>query len=87
MEYLLGAIALLVGGLLIERKKRQSAEALLENQKTKEQIQSIQKNVDVNNASIVVEEQKREDIKKASAEELAKVIAGSDLLKFLNRKE
>ena len=78
-------IGTLTGLYLYERSKRRSAEALNTNIQTKEQVDSIQKNVDVNDANIKVEEQKQADAKKAADEEKAKDVSKDDLLDFFNK--
>lgn len=64
MEYLLGALAALVGWLLIEKSKRKSAEGLLENLETTKKTLEVDKNINKNTALIEAEENKRQDIQK-----------------------
>jgi hypothetical protein len=84
MEYLIGLVAVLLGGLWFQTKKRQSAEALLSNTQTKEDVQKIQANIDKNNANLSVEEKKREEI---NAEKDNGPVIDSDILDYFNRKK
>lgn len=85
MIYLVVVIGALTGLFLFERSKRRTAEALNTNNKTKEEVADIQKNVDVNNAEIKAEEQKRADAQKAADEEKAKNATNDDLIDFFNK--
>lgn len=77
--------AILVGWGLFQNKKRQSAEALLENQKVKEEVQKIEAEKQQNKADLKVEEQRREDVSKQTQEELNKRVSIDDILEFLNK--
>lgn len=86
MIYLIGIIAVLSGLFLFERSKRRSAEAINTNLETKEKVNDIQKDVDINNAEIEVEKQKQADAQKKADEEKAKNVSKDDLLDFFNDK-
>jgi len=79
MEYLIGLIVLLLGGLLFERSKRKSAENTLENLETKKQILEVEKNVSKNNGLIEAEKEKREEIKNEKSKKSL-----DDLARFFN---
>jgi hypothetical protein len=76
MEYLIGLLIALVGGLLYERSKRKSAESSLENLETKKQILNLEKQESKNKGLIEAEKEKREEIKndkpKKSLDDLAR---------------
>lgn len=82
---ILGALAALLGALLIQRSKTKSAEALLENQESLQQIAKIQAEKEKNNANLQLEEQRREDVKKQSKEKIDDTPTVDELLEFLNR--
>lgn len=65
MEYLLGLIALLLGGLVLTNKKKQSAEALLQNQATKEKTLEQDRDIAKNTGLLDAEEQKRKELENA----------------------
>lgn len=81
-------IAGLVGLFAFERSKRQSAEALLENQETKEKILDKDKEIANNNANLNVEASKQDELKK-NIEEGKKDENSSpeDLANFFNRNK
>lgn len=67
-------------GLIRNGKKRASAEALLENQETKKQLQEQDKKQDQNSNKLELEEQKREEIKTSPKSS----VSTDDLVKFFN---
>ena len=79
MEYLIGLIVLLLGGLFFEKSKRKSAEGTLENLETKKQILEVEKNVSKNNGLIEAEKEKREEIKNEKSKKSL-----DDLARFFN---
>jgi hypothetical protein len=87
LKYLLGAIVFLLGGFLFQRSKRKSAEALLENQESRQEVHNLEAQKDTNDASLQLEEQRREDIKKNAEHEENRPVLDSELLDFLNRKK
>lgn len=84
VKYLWAGIVLLLGGFFFERSKAKSAEALTENDASKEQVQAIQADKDKANAGIQSEEEKRADIQKQA--EAPQSSTDADLLDFLNKK-
>lgn len=62
------AFAALLAWLFYERSKRKSAEGLLENQETKEKLIEKDKQINVHEANLEVEESKREELKKQMRE-------------------
>lgn len=88
MEYLIGLVALLVGGLLFKNSKLKSAESLLTNQKTKEEVQKIQAEQDKNNASLQLEEERRTQAEVTKNEKINQPVPDDELISyFLNRKK
>ena len=83
---LLAALAALLGGFLIQRSKTKSAEALLENQESLQQVATIQAKKEKNNASLKLEEERREDVKKRSEEQSNDTPTDAELLEYLNKK-
>ncbi len=63
IQYLIGLIVVLFGGLVYNRTKKQSAEALLENQETKEKLLNVDKSALVDKANLEAEKQKTEELK------------------------
>jgi|LakMenEpi12Oct12_1017442.scaffolds.fasta_scaffold22998_1 hypothetical protein len=82
MEYLVGLIVLLLGGLFFEKSKRKSAEGTLENLETKKQILEVEKNVSKNNGLIEAEKEKREEIKNEKSKKSL-----DDLARFFNDRK
>lgn len=82
MEYLIGLLVALVGGLLYERSKRRSAESSLENIETKKQIVGLEKEQAKNNALIEAEKEKREEIKNDKSKKSL-----DDLARFFNDRK
>ena len=82
MEYLIGLLVALVGGLLYERSKRRSAESSLENLETKKQILNLEKQESKNEELIEVEKEKREEIKNEQSKKSL-----DDLARFFNDRK
>lgn len=64
MEYLLGLIAILFGAFGYNYVKRRGAEALLENNEVKSQLNEQDKNKAQNDGLLAAEDQKREEASK-----------------------
>lgn len=86
MSGIIAGIVALLGLLFFSNSRRKSAEALLENAKSKEEVNSIESDKQKNNASLQLEEERREDIKK-NAEEKSNNPSDSVVLDFLNGKK
>jgi hypothetical protein len=82
MEYLIGLLVALVGGLLYERSKRKSAESSLENLETKKQILNLEKQESKNEGLIEAEKEKREEIKNEQSKKSL-----DDLARFFNDRK
>lgn len=63
MEYLIAIILALLGGLFYQKTKRESAEALNENQETKEKLLDVDKSNLEDKARLEVEKEKAEHLK------------------------
>ena len=87
MQYLIGVIAVLLGGFIFERSRRQSAESLLTNADSKKEVQDIEANKEKNNASLQLEEDRRNMIKEKSDEEKTRDLLDADLLDFFNKSK
>lgn len=87
MQYLIGVIAVLLGGFIFERNRRQSAESLLTNADSKKEVQDIEANKEKNNASLQLEEDRRNMIKEKSDEEKTRDLLDADLLDFFNKSK
>jgi len=81
MEYVIGVIALLIGGLVYERTKRKSSEAILENLDSKKKDGKLEAEVIKDQARLEVESEKREEIKN----EPIKDVSVDDLVDFFNK--
>ena len=82
MEYLIGLIVALIGGLLYERSKRKTAEGSLDNLETKKEVLELEKQESKNSGLIEAEKEKREEIKN---EESKKSL--DDLARFFNDRK
>lgn len=65
LEVLVGILTL---AFLFEKRKNDTNEALVAEQDTKDQVQTLQKQVNVNDGQLQAEEQKREELKKENAD-------------------
>lgn len=81
MEYVIGVIALLIGGLFYERTKRKTSEAILENLDSKKKDAKLESEVIKDQARLEVESEKREEIKN----EPIKDVSVNDLVDFFNK--
>lgn len=82
MEILIGLVGVLAGWLFFERNRRKSAEALNHNLETKEELLEKDKEISNNNASLALEEKRREDLNKQTGNKDETV---KDVLDFLNK--
>lgn len=64
MEYLISLILLLFGGLVLQTKKKNIAEARNDNLETKEKLNDVNKNISQNQGQIESEEDKQKEILK-----------------------
>lgn len=78
MEYIVGLIVVLLGGLFYERSKRKSAEGALVNLETRKQTLELDKESTKNSGLLEAEEAKRKEIKndqdKKSLSEIARFL-------------
>ena len=84
MAYLLGLIGALIGGLIFYKTKAQSAGSLLENAKTKEEINKHDSTIAGNAGRISAEQERINDVQTSSKKELEKVTSNEDLVGFFN---
>lgn len=82
MEYVIGIIGLLVGGLIYERVKRKSSEALLENLDSKKEDAKAEAQNEKSKALLEVEQEKREGLQN---EEIKPESDLSKLADFFNK--
>lgn len=82
---LLGIVFVGIGILLIKYSQKTVEVALKANDQTKEEVASIQKGVEIDDANAKAEEQKQADIQKAADEEKAKNVTKDDVLDFFNK--
>lgn len=85
MEYILGLIAVLAGGLIYYRTKAKSAEALNENLDTKKEVIELSKDIAEKTGLLKAEEEKRKDIEESSDKAKEKGVSISELENFFNR--
>jgi hypothetical protein len=84
---ILSGIAAILGILfLYEKSKRNSADALLENQESKKQVQEIQSKIDINNAALLSEEEKRNDIKAQLEKDKNETTTINDIINIIDHK-
>ncbi len=84
MEYLIGLIALLGGGLFFYRSKAKNAGALLENEPTKKQVNEINRETEALAGRLDAEQARREDIQSSVQEETKGVDSAEDLVRFID---
>lgn len=82
MDYLIGLVAILLGGLLFERSRRKSAEGVLENLDTKKELLKQETLTAKNQGLLEAEEEKRKEIK--SNEDKKSL---DDVARFLNDRK
>jgi hypothetical protein len=82
MDYLIGLVVILLGGLLFERTKRKSAEGILNNLESKKEVLKIETETSKNKGLLEAEEEKRKEIKN---EEDKKSL--DDIARFLNNRK
>ncbi len=82
MEYLIGLIVALIGGLLYERSKRKTAESSLDNLETKKEVLELEKQESKNSGLIEAEKEKREEIKNEQSKKSL-----DDLARFFNDRK
>lgn len=82
MDYLIGLVAILLGGLLFERSRRNSAEGVLENLDTKKELLKQETLTAKNQGLLEAEEEKRKEIK--SNEDKKSL---DDVARFLNDRK
>lgn len=85
MQYLLGLIGILAGGLFFFRSKAQSAEAINQNVETKEAVVKEDESIAQNQGQIDAEKAKIEETKNAATTEENAPISNQDLVNFLNK--
>lgn len=84
MEYLIGIILALVGGLFYTNSKKKSAESLLENQSTKEKLLEVDKANLKDQANLEVEKEKTAKLKEEHEKIGANEESIKDVLDFFN---
>lgn len=85
MQYLLGLIAALVGGLFYYKTKAKSAESLNENTKVKESLLNEDKNIAENSGRVLSQKARIETIQSDTNKELEKVQTNEELASFLSK--
>lgn len=85
LQALIAIIIALVGGLLYLRSRQQTAEALLQNQDTKKELNAIDKDIAKNEGIIESEEEKQKRTQKELEDEKAKKLSANELADFFNR--
>ena len=87
MEYIVGIILALLGGLIFERTKRKSAESLLENVETKEKNLELDKDISKNRGLIEAEDEKRNQLKAEMKDKLNETVDSKDITNFFNDRK
>lgn len=87
LTILFGVIAALVGGFFYQKSKKDSAEALLQNQDTKKALNELDKTVAKNDGLLTAEEEKRKQLEKDLEAEKAKDVSQKDLTDFFNNRK
>lgn len=83
MEYIIGIIVALAGGLFYYKTKAKSAGALLENTKTKEQLAEASGKIEAHSGRIDSEAEGRQAVQR-DMEENGKEVSNEELVKFIN---
>jgi hypothetical protein len=84
MQYLIGLIGLLFGGLFFYRTKAKSAGALLENEQSKREINTESEKIAKANGLLDAEQQTRSNKQEATDDKLAKETTNAELVDFFN---
>lgn len=88
LKIILGLLGVAVAGFIYYKlNKAKSAEALLENQESKEKLLEKDKAIGNNNASLTLEEKLREATENQAKEEKSKDLSDEDLAKFFNNRK
>lgn len=85
MEYLFAVIGLLVAGITFLWVKKGNAEALLNNTKTKEELNNIDSGIAKNEGLLSAEETKRKQLEANIGESKGKNESLDDLSDFFNK--
>lgn len=85
MEIIIGAMAALLGLLFFTNSKKNTAEALLENQKTQGELNAVDKDISKNSGLLEAEEEKRKQLAEEN-EKNKKNDSQKDNLDYFNRK-
>jgi flagellar basal body-associated protein FliL len=86
MEYLLGIIAALVGGLVFFRNKAKTAEALNENLKTNKQVTQESIRIEALRSDVEAEKAARNAIQSGIQESVKKDATAEELVDFVNSR-
>lgn len=84
MQYLIGLVVALFGGVLFFRNKAQNAQALNENSETKEKVNKEDIEIAKNDAREEAERAKREVLQGNLQKEMSKDVKGQELASFFN---
>ena len=84
MEYIIGTLVGVIGMFFYERKKRQSAEALNDNHKTKEFINEVNIEVNKNRGLILAEEKRRKELKALLNKTKTENLTNEEIINILN---
>ena len=84
IEILFGVVIALVGAFLFQKNRANNAEAILENNDTKEKLNEVDKGIAKNDGLLAAEEEKRKELEKEAEEEKVKELKEDELLEFLN---
>lgn len=84
---LLGVIGALIGAFLFQRSKAQTAEALNQNIKVKEDLLKADTKIANNNAALNQEEINRNQLKEDIKKEKDEKVSSGDLLDFFNKRQ
>lgn len=87
MEYIIGIILALLGGLAYQTTKRKSAEGLLENVETKEKNLKLDKDIAKNEGLAEAEKEKRDSLKEEMKEKLNESVTPGDITDFFNGRK
>jgi len=80
-------VAILVGILYFLWRKKEADDALLQNQQTKEQINTLNETISKNDGLLEAEEQKRKDLEDQLKQKERQDASKDALLDFLNSKK
>lgn len=84
---LIGIIGALLAAFFFQRSKAQTSEALLENQKTKEELLNKDKDILQHNAELTLEEKTRKQLEEQTKEKQNEIPTPQNIIDFFSKRK